>query len=986
MRILVYSALSLPLIGAFAMFAVGIVVIYRASRVLNLAHGAMAMVPAYVAYTLAETMHLPIVPTVVVGLAAGAALGLVVERVFVRGLRHLSVTAQTVGTVAVLFLLISVAAKVWGSAPRRAATVFPAGHVSVGAGQLSFGAIGLFAVAVVLAAAMLALFQYTDLGLAMRGAAANRRAAALMGVNPDRVTALAWAIGGALAAVSGILLASITTLTPYDLPLQTLPAFVAALLGGIESLSGALWASAIVGLLLGLVPAASGVPVIGSLAGQTGGPELTLTLVAMVVMYMRGQRFSVAAQERGGLTGEARPSSRKRRSPALRAVLLILAVAWVWLPGVSYSVLANASLAITYAIVGISLVLLTGWVGQISLGHAALVGIGAFGTGVLARSFGLSFPFNLPVAALLAGLAAVALGAVALRVRGLYLAVATLIFSWMADHFLFRSSWFVGTGGSSTIPNTVFGTKGGFPNFDLSSRRVIYYFGLAILSIAVLGAANLRSSKTGRAFFAVRGSETAAASLGVDVMRYKLLAFAISGALAGAAGNLAMIDQRTVVPDDFRFTVSLLYLGIAVVGGLTSVGGVVVAAAVFAALREVFFRVDALSGYLEVVQATLLVAAILFEAHRGTLRGALAAPARRVSDWARGLPPTRAVAGAAEAAEEWIGRATEPLRQGLAAGRGRVLGVVRQLLGSAPSALDGKDDELERLVDGEDAGMAAVARLDHPLPTGRGERGVMLEGRDITVRFGGLTAVSGASLEVCQGEIVGLIGPNGAGKTTLFNALCGLNQPAEGSAWLLGRDVSGVPVHERAKMGLARTFQVLQLFGDLSVRDNLLVATHLHNSTGVLRHAVATDVAIRAEHTAHRRVADILDLLDLHGIADRPVAGLPFGTLRLVELGRAIVTGAPVVLLDEPASGLDSAETERFATLLRDLRDRTGVSMLLIEHDVAMVTGVSDYIYVLNMGELIAEGTPDLIRRDPRVVAAYLGNSAPAGETVGARG
>lgn len=954
MKFLTHLILSMPLVGAYSMFAIGIVVIYRSSRVLNLAHGAMAVIPAYMSFSLVNA-GLPLILALPAGIVAGSAIGLIVERVFIRGLRHMSVTAQTVGTVAVLSVATALTAKVWGTAPRQAPNVFPSGSVGVGAGELQFGAIGLFIVAVLLGIGMLALFKFTDLGLAMRGAAENRRAATLMGINPDRTAAVAWALGGALAGLAGILLSAVTILHPYALPLQMLPAFVAALLGGLESVPGALVGSAIVGILLGLVPATSSVPILGRITSQNGAAELALTVAALVIMYMRGQRFAVATKDEGALASAG--GGDLRRSPLSLSAILVLLIPlalWVWLPGVSHLHLANANQALTFTIIGFSLVVLTGWVGQISLGHAALVGVGAFGTGLLARNFGIPFPFNLPVAAGGAALVAVLLGAVALRVRGLYLAVATLIFSWMTDVFLFRSPWILEAGGSSTIESVAFGVPGGFPNFDLSKPKTIYYFALAVAAVGLVATANLRTSKTGRAFFAVRGSETAAASLGIDVIKYKLLAFGVSGFLAGAAGNLIIIEQRTIVPDQFGVPVSLFYLSIAVVAGLKRLGAVALVAVLFAALDQLFFDVPALAGYLEVVSSGLLVTAILLQAHsqalaplRGLLQGVGASALGSLSRAMRPLERTSRRAG----------------QIGSEFSRGLIRSVSR---GRRP-----------KLGDRDSTGPPVSVPHGSESPNGRRSEpdSIVLEGREITVRFGGLTAVSNASLLVRRGQIVGLIGPNGAGKTTFFNALSGLNRPTHGSIWMFGRDVSDAPVHARAKMGLARTFQVLQLFSDLTVRENLLVATHVHNPSGFVRHMFATDRAIAEEVRAQNRVREVIDLLQLGEVADRPVAGLPFGLLRMVELARAIVTDASVILLDEPASGLDNAETDRFSGFIRSLRDEADLSILLIEHDVRMVTSVSDYIYVLNMGEIISSGTPEEIQRDPVVVSAYLGES-----------
>jgi branched-chain amino acid transport system ATP-binding protein len=254
---------------------------------------------------------------------------------------------------------------------------------------------------------------------------------------------------------------------------------------------------------------------------------------------------------------------------------------------------------------------------------------------------------------------------------------------------------------------------------------------------------------------------------------------------------------------------------------------------------------------------------------------------------------------------------------------------------------------------------------------------VLLSAEHVTVRFGGLVAVDDAHIKVGAGEIVGLIGPNGAGKTTLFNSLLGLNTPTSGSLELFGHDVTEWPVHRRAALGVGRTFQILQLFGDLTVFENLLVATHLQNSTGLFGSLVVTPACAERERAARERVDAVLQLMELERFSDRRVAGLPFGVLRLVEVARTLVTGARLVCFDEPASGLDSAETERLIEWFRLLR-QMGVTLLVIEHDVSMVVRLCDYIYVLNQGQLLAEGPPAQIQRDPQVIASYLGTSLEA--------
>ncbi|MCA1838929.1 MAG: branched-chain amino acid ABC transporter permease [Actinomycetota bacterium] len=347
--ILIRIVLTIALVGAYTMFALGIVFIYRGSKVLNLAHGAMAMFPAYIAYSVA-TGSTPLLLRVTLGVSAGlaggiasyprlrkrfnfatsialsliaaaagalitftlfkhklppllalltallvgGAIGFVVERLVVRRLRASSPTAQTVGTVAVLGLLIALAARIWGTTPIRGPNIFPAKVFPVGNSNLQLGDIGLFVVALIVAAGFMALFKFTDLGLALRAAADNRRAAALMGIDPDRTTSLAWVFAGALAALGGVLLGASTNLHPFTLSLQVLPAFVAALIGGLESVQGALYGSLIVGLTVGIVPTLPG------FGKQVGAAQVGLAILAFAVMIFRGQRFS-ASDVRSGL-------------------------------------------------------------------------------------------------------------------------------------------------------------------------------------------------------------------------------------------------------------------------------------------------------------------------------------------------------------------------------------------------------------------------------------------------------------------------------------------------------------------------------------------------------------------------------------------------------------------------------------------------------------------------------------------------------------
>lgn len=269
------------------MFGLGVVVTYQASRVLNLAHGAMAMLPAYLAYE-ATKRGLPVGIAPFVGAVTGAVIGVALERLVLRPLRPQGPTVQTVGTVALLGLLIAVAAKIYGTAARATPNPFPKGHIKVGGSLLLSSQIGLFVVAVAVAVVFFALFRFSDLGLAMRGAAQNRRAAALMGINPNLTTSAAWMVAGATAGLGGVLLAAATNLDPYNLPLAMLPAFVAALIGGLDRLAGVMVGSIIVGAVLGAVPAFGELPLLGGVARQVGAPQVFLAIVTFIVLARRG--------------------------------------------------------------------------------------------------------------------------------------------------------------------------------------------------------------------------------------------------------------------------------------------------------------------------------------------------------------------------------------------------------------------------------------------------------------------------------------------------------------------------------------------------------------------------------------------------------------------------------------------------------------------------------------------------------------------------
>ncbi|BBK41421.1 ABC transporter ATP-binding protein [Allostella vacuolata] len=254
--------------------------------------------------------------------------------------------------------------------------------------------------------------------------------------------------------------------------------------------------------------------------------------------------------------------------------------------------------------------------------------------------------------------------------------------------------------------------------------------------------------------------------------------------------------------------------------------------------------------------------------------------------------------------------------------------------------------------------------------------GALLNVRDLSIRFGGIVALDRVSFSVPEGAIAGLIGPNGAGKTTLFNCLSRLYRPSEGTILFDGRPLLAAPRHRIAALGIGRTFQNLALFRSMSVLDNVRIGGHCRMRAGFLAHALALPRAEREEAALLEQVRLLIDLLDLGPVAERPVGALPFGTQKRVELARALVTRPRLLLLDEPAGGLNHEEVDQLRTRIRDIRDRLGVTVLLVEHHMNLVMTVSDQVVALDFGRIIADGTPAEVQGDAAVVRAYLGTPA----------
>jgi ABC-type branched-subunit amino acid transport system ATPase component/ABC-type branched-subunit amino acid transport system permease subunit len=611
-------------------------------------------------------------------------------------------------------------------------------------------------------------------------------------------------------------------------------------------------------------------------------------------------------------------------------VVLAALVAYPFAVGSFWSL--NGSFVAVYALVALSLTVLTGWSGAVSLGQASFVGLGAF-TAAYLSGHGVTFAWWIPLAVAASVPASLVTGLAALRLPGLYFAVVTLAFNLVAQFLVFIP---LENRRITVVSRPRLGAL-----VDFSDER--YYLLLVLAVVAACFGAVLRvgRGKTGRALLAVRNSATAAAASGINSVYYRTMAFVLSGALATTAGVLLGTLIQSARSNQFTPFASIGYLANAIIGGLGSVLGAVLAGAVqqlpLELARPLIEGSTFLPQFTPLVQAALLLVAIVVRPDG--LVGLLQSLATRAG-WRKPRParelafiPRRPRAG---------------LRVEFDLGR----------FGARPGAL---------------LGVLGEPRPDAPEVPSADPAPAALDVRCVSVAFGAVQALAGVSLQVEPGELVGIIGPNGAGKTTLFNVCSGFQVPAAGRVFLDGEDITPLPAHRRARAGLGRTFQTPRLVPSMSVFENLLVAAHPRLRYGLPAEVAGFSYALRDEAEERERVRKLLGVLGLSALGERAAGDLPSGLLKVIEVARALVSEPRVLLLDEPSAGLDPGETVWLGELLRAVTSELGVAVALIEHDMSLVMGVCDYIYVLESGNVLATGRPREIRSDARVVDAYLG-------------
>ncbi|MCU4186635.1 ATP-binding cassette domain-containing protein [Acidiferrimicrobium sp. IK] len=897
--------------AVYGLAGVGLVLTYKTSGIFNFAHGSVATVAAYIFYTLHEQHHVATPLAVAIALAlSGPLLGLALERLG-RSMTQSSLAVQVVGTVGLLILVEAAVTIIYGTVVSRTVPPFlGTGTVHLGSTVITVTQIVIFVVALGATVGLYAYFRFARRGLAMRAVVENPGLLDLAGTDPTASRRLAWMIGVTFASVSGILLAPlIGQLDPVTLTFLVVEAFGAAAIGSFTSLPLTFGG----GLAIGI---GSSLCTKYFHSGLASGLSSSLPFIVLLVVLVTARRGRLAQPP--VRIYEQRSSWRMAGSSQL-GLGLLLVVFLVAVPSFAGFQLDGWTTFLVDIVLFMSLGLLVRTSGQVSLCQVSFVAIGVASISHLV--VGHHVPWVL--ALLLSGLIAVPVGALlaipAIRLSGLYLALASFGFGILLQYMFYTQSYMFGsTGIGLNIPRPKVSW------LNLSSDKAYYYFVLVIGVLIAVALVALNRSRLGRLLRALATNSTGLTASGASVNITQVLVFCLAAFIAAIAGALGGGVVGVVSADNYPPLLSLTYFLVIVI----TAGGepwYAVLAAAGISLIPTYVHGANVTNYLDVAFG---VVALLYAL----------TPAS-----ARALP--RSVTGAIDRLAAWVPRPT----------RG-IVTVAPAVTSSTPIS------------------RAGDVPAPEPVVAGSGLRVNGLE-----VRFGGLVAVDGVDLEAPVGRITGLIGPNGAGKTTTFNACSGLNQPSAGFLEMAGQPMGRRGPAARARLGLGRTFQQTELADDLSVAENVALGREGgFAGYNPLRHIVGSRRQMREIGEA---AAEAMEICGLVQLADTPVGLLSTGQRRLVELARCIAGPFRVLLLDEPSSGLDRAETREFGQILRLLVSERGLGILLVEHDMSLVSDVCDYIYVLDFGRPLFAGTRDEVLASPVVRAAYLGETIDGGDS-----
>lgn len=885
--------------GIYTLVALSIVVVYRGSGIINFAAGGTAFLGAALYYELGQLMPVPL--AVVVAVLACALFGALIQFALMQRMRNAAPIVKVVATLGVMTVLSSAGALRYGNTNFiLVQPVLPHDSVHIFGVAIGMDRLICFGFGLLLAVLLTIVYKKTNFGRATTGVSENERAVAALGWSPGKIALVNWSAGSAMAGLAGILFAPIVGFSTGPIVLIILPALSAALFGNFLSFPVVFCGAALVGMLESLSTKYVSIP---------GWTQAVPFLVIVVVLVVRGRALPL----RGHIFDRLPTVGTARIRP-------VQAIVGFGLVAISLAAFTNdwavaVATTMVFSILCLSLVVVTGYGGQLSLAQFALAGIGALTSSRLADVWNVPFIPALLAGVVVATCTGVVVALPALRVRGANLAVVTLgLAEVITSAVLGNPAYTGGINRGTVVPNPhVFGV-------DVASSehpRLYALVALALLGICMFVVANIRRSRTGRRLLAVRSNERAAMSLGISVTGAKLYAFAVSAALAAVAGALLAFQYPNVDFTQFSVISSIQVVLYAVIGGIGYVGGalqggVLAPSGVMQEILAHWVSVDSASFAL--VGAILLLPVIVYN------KDGIAADLASKSALMRN------------------------------AVRSRMLRMFPQLGRCARGTRS----------------LAARRLAESPVRVNP----MQLEVKGLSVSYGGTKAVDALSLVVKPGQVVGMIGANGAGKTSLIDAISGLTASNAGEIWLGGQRIDAFPARKRARAGLGRSFQSLELFDDLTVEENIRTATDARDVTSYFK-----DLAWPGSSDVPPLAQAVITAFKLERWLANFPSELPYAQRKLVGIARAVAAGPSILMLDEPASGLDAGSTVELAEVVRSLAAEWGMGVLLVEHDVGMVLEVSDHVYAVDFGQLIGHGSPAEIRVDPRVIAAYIGNA-----------